>query len=231
MNVSKAYLLTFQQFLVLLHGKKITDLIIFEELQQTVVNEKEIIQTISTLMVQGIVKNVEEEYVLNDEISEILETLQNCNRILIEYTYKNSMPARCIYITEKIVVIQIDEVSGNRIRIECFSRDTFESELFENEILENMQASDLLCENNNENEYRDYEIKTVIEDTFHSDVDKLLEDDKTYLIIDQYERGNVEKIKRSIVIKNILSDSIVQLKVGSVNIKKYTKLELLELYK
>lgn len=229
-KLTKAYYFTYQEFITLLSFEGLDNIVIFEDIKNTIIDKKEVVQAMASLLQNGIFENDHGAYAISIEVKNILTCMKESKHTFVEYTHKNSCPARCIYGKDHYVVIQVDNCKEDQIRVEYQDRETFFSELLENNILEELQETDEKDMEEEEVQELFTCLKKKFHDIFSYSLNKLVEKEEILLLLDEYDNQELCKNQRSLILRHGIYDYVLKVDKESHHVHRYSKNEMSKLY-
>ena len=119
--MSRAFYLTISEMKILLYRRRISGIIVFDELKKGIGSEEDIKIAVESLINNGYLVPDYESFSLNTELKLVFEILENCRYGFRIRAMQDRVSARCMYISgENSVLIRMDERNKNMIRIETF---------------------------------------------------------------------------------------------------------------
>ncbi len=185
--MSRAIFLTTSEMRILLYKKRISGLMIFEDLTKPIESENDVKNAVESMISNGYLVPDIDSFRFSDEIERIIAVLSKSQRAYRIRAMQDRQQAICMYTdAERAVLMTMDKRCGNMIRIE-------EADMEE--------AVDSLTENDYMPQIRDNESLEKIEDPeILPDLQDAFMDNDSRLLIEAYGRNSMDIVK-SILIK------------------------------
>lgn len=210
----KADYFSANELLTMIYGKRLKDVVLFDELNYARFTERELKLGINALLRREVLKVSGDTFILAQPYDEMLEIMKNSVSVLVEDGNRMQVPERCIYSYGNMLAMQLDAADSANIRMEVMSGTEFLNDIRQYAFMPEDDATE------------DAEAKEVhnsnIIDLMNADREILMKRDDILICVDRYSSTGSFSGERLAVIHESVEDFIVIKKWHSIISMPYT---------